>query len=309
MNKLAIIAAVVILAAVGAKKTMELPKAKVTLRAMDEQGNPIEGAEAFLGFERPIPTFGGGAVVPAKGLTDAQGEFTGEGHSFDTQGGRLSKQGYYTGNSKSFKFEKSVLGKWQPWNPAIDVVLKRVINPTPMYAKRVNIGIPAFGKDLGFDLVTGDWVAPHGLGKTSDFLITANLDKRAEDDFDYKLTISFPNKGDGIQVFAGDPQSALKSPHMAPESGYAPEWNQTRRSRADGPEKTTRDDNRNYFFRVRTVLNEKGDVDSAHYGKTYGDFMNFIYYLNPKANDRSMEFDPKQNLLQNVSGIDRVNDP
>jgi hypothetical protein len=300
---------IVILAAVGAKETFELPKARVTLRALDEEGKAIEKAEAFLSFESPVPTFGGGGGVPVKGLTDAKGEFSGEGHSFETKGGQLRKEGYYTGNSKPFKFQKSVLGKWQPWNPTLDVVLKKVINPIPMHAKAVNLGIPAFGVPLGFDFTAGDWAAPHGTGKTSDILFTANLSQRANDDFDYKLIVSFPNKGDGIQVFEADSTSALKSAHSAPESGYAPEWTQTRKRRPGDPEVTSRDENRNYYFRVRTSLDEKGNVISAQYGKIYGDFLNFTYFLNPKSNDRGMEFDPKRNLFENVPAVDEVISP
>ena len=53
----------------------------------------------------------------------------------------------------------------------------------------------------------------------------------------------------------------------------------------------------NYFFRVRTVLDEHGNVKSALYGKIYGDFMQFTYYLNPTPNDHNIEFDPPRNLL------------
>ena len=48
---------------------------------------------------------------------------------------------------------------------------------------------------------------------------------------------------------------------------------------------------------VSTVLDANGNVKSALYGKIYGDFMKFTYYLNPTPNSRNMEFDPKNNLL------------
>jgi hypothetical protein len=52
-----------------------------------------------------------------------------------------------------------------------------------------------------------------------------------------------------------------------------------------------------------------GTVKSALYGKIYGDFMQFRYYLNPTPNDRNIEFDPKQNLLKNLSQLEQVSAP
>lgn len=308
MVNLAIVS-VIVVAAVGVKMTFELPVVKITLRSLDEQGKPVEGAEGYLPFETSMPSWGGGAVVPAKGLTNAKGEFSGEGHSFDTQGGRLSKEGYYASDSQSSRFQKSAFGKWKPWNPTVDVVLKKIVNPIPMYAKSVRIGIPKVEIPLGYDLIIGDWVEPNGRGTASDLLITANLDQRGERDYDYKLTIAFSNKGDGIQTFQGDTSSRLKSPRTAPGEGYQPEWVQTRTLKPSGPEVTNWDEKRNYFFRVRTVLDAKGDVVSAHYGKIYGDFMTFTYYLNPTPNDRNLEFDPKRNLMAGVPENEKVNDP
>ena len=66
---------------------------------------------------------------------------------------------------------------------------------------------------------------------------------------------------------------------------------------------------RNYFFRVRTLLDEHGNVKSALYGKIYGDFMQFAYYLNPTPNDRNVEFDPKQNLLHGLKPTEEVTAP
>jgi hypothetical protein len=45
------------------------------------------------------------------------------------------------------------------------------------------------------------------------------------------------------------------------------------------------------------VLDENGNIKSALYGKIYGGFENFQYYLNPTPNDRNVEFDPDHNLL------------
>ena len=67
--------------------------------------------------------------------------------------------------------------------------------------------------------------------------------------------------------------------------------------------------NHNYYFRVRTVLDGNGNVKSALYGKIYGDFMQFNYYLNPTPNDRNVEFDPKKNLMENLGPLESVSEP
>jgi hypothetical protein len=57
------------------------------------------------------------------------------------------------------------------------------------------------------------------------------------------------------------------------------------------------------------VLDEKGNVKSANYGKIYGDFMNFRYCFNPEVNSRNVEFDPKQNLLKGLKSTEQVDAP
>ena len=139
-----------------------------------------------------------------------------------------------------------------------------------------------------------------------------HFEQRAANDFDYKLVVSFPNPGDGIQRFevpALNLTSALRSPHTAPEDGYKAEWVKTTSRRPGEREKYQNDDSLNFFFRVRTVLDEKGNVKSAHYGKIYGDFMNFRYFLNPTPNSRNVEFDPSKNLLKVRMPSLQVRDP
>jgi hypothetical protein len=126
------------------------------------------------------------------------------------------------------------------------------------------------------------------------------------------LTVSFPNPADGIQEFyVSDTEkgSDLRSPHEAPPEGYQPQWAQTDNRKPGRPVNTNQDPNRNYFFRIHTILDAGGTVKSAFYGKIYGDFMQFRYYLNPTPNDRNIEFDPKQDLLKGLDSLQRVSAP
>ena len=67
--------------------------------------------------------------------------------------------------------------------------------------------------------------------------------------------------------------------------------------------------------RIRTELDDEGNIKNAHYGKIYGDFrlcesrekvvdIDFLYYLNPTPNDRNLEWDRKHNLCPAARDID-----
>jgi len=308
MKKLVIIS-VIAIAAVRAVLLAELPISRITLRAVDETGTAISNAKVRISFDEPNPHWGGAGVLNVTGVTDENGAFSGQGHSGDRMGGLIQKQGYYTSVSTSVKFDRVNSGKWQPWDPTIDVILKQIVNPVPMYAKRVNMSVPAMNAPVGYDLEIGDWVSPYGKGTSSDLVFTARLDRREERDFDYRLTVSFAKSGDGIQSFVGETYSALKSPRVAPENGYQSQWMQMRSRRPGEAERWSRDETRNYFIRVRTVVDQQGKVVSCLYGKIYGDFMNFTYYLNPTPNDRNVEFDPKRNLFTNLKPDECVTAP
>lgn len=208
-----------------------------------------------------------------------------------------------------------------PLNPNVDlsktviIVMKKIKKPIPMYAKSFTSGhggllkLPSYdGKSYGFDLVIGDWVFPHGKGATSDLILKfvgQNSDQpygRLEQ-YDDKFIVAFSNTIDGIYSWQGLSDnnraygSEFASEYEAPATGYKPEWVQRTWKEKGGYHQSTYDQFRNYYFRVRTKVDENGNIVSAHYGKIYGDFMSFTYYLNATPNDRNVEFDPKQNLF------------
>jgi hypothetical protein len=290
----------------------------VTFLVSDQEGKAVANAEVRVGGGGRTP---GGPKNKAAGWTDTNGILSCRLQS----DGRISyfvrKLGYY--DTDCWEYYLQALrnedreaafrsGKWQPWNPSIPVLLKQVLNPIPMYAKSLTTGLPAWGVPLGYDLMAGDWVAPHGRGERADLIFTGRVDRQSDDDMEREWIVSFPNAGDGTQEFEAAPVgqgSGLRSPHWAPENGYEPRV--TRRSirRPGQPSYSDRNDNRAYFLRVRTVLDAMGNVKSALYGKIYGDFMQFRYYLNPTPNDRNVEFDPKRNLLKGLKTTEQVTEP
>ena len=288
-------------------------KAKITVKAVDEDGTPLAGINVDARFS-------GG--TERKGRTDTNGLFVLEGEAeVWTATYFLQKVGYYDSQGK-YIFNSNKNGKWQPWNPMLTAVLKRVINPIPMYAKKVESYLPTTNGFSAFDMMTGDWVAPYGKGINGDILFAIE-ERRVSTwkDFNGTLCVFFSNEKDGLheREEATVNESDYKWHYVAPIDGYVQhervivgyvmnkgyfETNYTAAS----------------YIRIRTVTNGVGQIVQAYYGKIAGaikfdvrdsptGWVNFTYYLNPTPNDRNMEFDPKRNLLQNLKSTEEVRYP
>lgn len=267
------------------------------IKVVDHDGNPIVGANVSVQYDVPIkpfssqPTYG-----EVNGITDTNGVFTAS-HTDTSLGIGIiaQKTGYYASHaSQQFYFSE------KNRHPSFTLSLKKIGKPIPMYAKQLDsLIVPKFNKAIGYDLMVGDWVAPYGKGTATDILFTEN---HPNAESGYTFTVSFPNPGDGIQGFTRNWKfgvSGLLSAHEAPLHGYQPRYEQTQMPNP----------NRIYYFRVRTVLGPNGQVKSALYGKIYGDFMQFTYYLDPTPNDRNVEFDVGHNLLGDLKSFEQVRQP
>jgi len=314
---------------------LALPTSEVTIKVVDESNIPIVGAEVGIGFQIPKSSGWGSISNRVKGLTDSDGLFTGSNETEPYISYSATKEGYYgTGASyDDFKKSSGILGfrKWQPWNPTLELVLKEVINPVPLYVVRAgtytnHIEFPEKNKFIGYDLIERDWVVPYGKGIHKDFLF------KLEGEFipspmyvDETLTIKFENPEDGIQSIYVEPAlgSLLRLPHHAPASGYQSKLVQ--RSKSDDKKvyiSYERDD-QNFFFRIRTETDEKGNIASALYGKIHGvisstmgsirepnkSSLNFTYYLNPTPNDTNLEFDTEKNLFTDLKDSETMRNP
>lgn len=305
--------------------------AQITFRVITDAGTPVPNIDVttstFL-YWQPGEGFGRDIYEENKGRTDAAGmatvSFTSE--RGDCNYGIYDISGYYSTRNLLYKFKEVKEGRWEMWNPVIDVILKPVLKPVPMYARKIGGGgpvkIPELNKPFGFDLMAGDWVAPHGKGRSSDIIFALKElvpFTASTKPFDYVLTVVFPNEGDGIQSVFATPHkgSELRLPRNAPENGYAPKLEKQMAIFAEGqPMKNDTREDQNYFFRVRTVLDEQGRIKSALYGKISGDIkfganrvLRFNYYLNPTSLDQNMEFDPERNLFTRLSSLEEINEP
>ncbi len=182
-----------------------------------------------------------------------------------------------------------------------------------MYVKRVEADLPRLGTPVSYDFEKGDWCKPYGIGVHGDFVF--KVEKRFESifDCDAQMSLFFTNPEDGLVSFTAMPRSgsAFRSSKLANLEGAT-----NRLQRAIGYDKNKKKsyglrlpEDMNYVFRVRTKIDSSGQVESALYGKIYGNIkvggldrktavVHFLYYLNPDGT-RNLEFDPKQNLFKN----------
>ena len=269
---------------------------KVSVQVTDQDGLPVADAQLESDAKKIVNT-------------DKEGKALAEINKYSS-GCRFAvkKEGYYGSETQEY----FPLSEEVKQSKLIKIKLNKIKNPIPMFVKDLvvtHFKLPKYnGEKFGYDLLIGDWLAPHGKGKIADFIFQYNgvfIDRPygSLEKYDNTITIIFSNERDGIIEWKGLSEegrkygSDLSSNYQAPAKGYQSIWQQRTWKNKGGSHKTTKDIDRNFYFRVRTKLDDDGNIISAHYGKIYGDFMSFIYYLNPTPNDRNVEFDISKNLF------------
>lgn len=292
------------------------PEAKLTITVIDDEGLSLSNMPVHVWLSESAVRDG---HTDSSGIFVAQGECTIKDIPIS-----IVKQGYYDSRlTYSYPNYMSVEDhKWQPWNPTVTVVVRRILNPTAMYAKRVEAVVPSANKACGYDLVVGDWVVPFGRGNRGDLIFTI-VERRVTSwtDCEGTLSVTFSNQGDGLCVREGIlvGGSSFPWPYSAPNDGYS---GAIEMSMGYAPEKGLSSTNPTAacYLRVRTVTNDCGEVVSANYGKIPGPiafdvregnsgWVGFTYYLNPTPNDRNLEFDPGRNLFTNLPVAEQVREP
>jgi len=280
-------------------------QAKLAFHVVDSAGNPVDHAKINAYLTRSDSHLNDDIVNQ---LTDIYGLAVAMGRSVSDMTYTLTKDGYYktTGRHWFYRDGENCVsnGRWQPWGYTNTVILKEHRNPVAMIAKTINIAFPFRDKAVGFDLDVGDWVSPYGEGDTSD--VTFSYSSHLTDDilvFSNRLGVSFQGEGNGFIRMSKDSWSEYVFAYEAPLKGYIQEMvlsvDRTRikilKRNLFGPEEYL-------IIRIRTVLDENGDIISARYGIVdgpiqYGDDENgggvvqFRYWLNPTSNDRNLEHD------------------
>jgi hypothetical protein len=311
-----------VLLAVSAYNAMasgfELPAAKVTIRVVDENRQPVENAKVSLGF----------GDTSTNGFTDANGLFTGEGRcNISGMGSMITKDGYYFGPATIPKFHEhdNTLNRWLPWNETYTAILRPIEKPVALYAKRVETEIPVLNQPCGYDLEVGDWTAPNGKGIQKDLIFTIHQEYRGIQDYDVLGELTFENPLNGLQAVEMSvigTNSIFKWERQAPEDGYQTKFQlQNSWHKDTGAIHSFKFGNgiwEGYFFRVRTV--EQDDkIVSANYGKIRGGIevfpnkqnpkIDFTYYFNPTPNDRNLEWDTHHDLFPGLKDMENPRMP
>ena len=311
---------------------------EVKMRVVDDAGSAVAGAAVEVLFVNH-----NGSDVK-KGTSGKDGEYAASGRGNNSVMIRAAKAGYYPVQVERLSKDA---------DHDIAVVLPRVINPIQLYVLRVDddqvIVFPIQKEWIGFDLEVADWVAPHGKGKTADFLLrfrnefrgleesySRTMDERIashkrllgfakeewtmdkfkthEGKWDGLVEMSFPGEGDGImeaKSFIG--YSPMKLPHLAPEDGYLSAWKRM----VNNYDGIILPKNTGFFLRTRVKRDQQGKIITANYSKFVGRMdarastgqIEFLYYFNPVPNDRNLEFDPTRNLFPKDKPGTNVYDP
>lgn len=280
-------------------------EAKVTLRVVDTEGKAVTEASVNLTFAFRQKN------KPLIGLTDSNGLFVAQGTLTDDIIYRVSKIGYYETFDRFFMAKAATRcvenGRWIPWNPVLQVTMKEIRKPIPMYVKKVECKLPKYDVPIGFDFKVGDWVAPYGKGLISDMTLTYSETEREDSLCKYDFKVTFPSPSGGAYIQKKDLYSILGSANEATSEGYSPSRSfvyERTDSKIIQDVRVTSDDC--LVFRSRTETDELGVLQKANYGKIYGPLkfadgrdreVVFTYYFNPTPNDRNLEFDGKNNLF------------
>ncbi|UTF60641.1 trace amine-associated receptor [Gilvimarinus sp. DA14] len=294
----------------------------INLTVVDSQSEqPVSGARVQFAFQKSR-----GATLSEE-VTDLEGKSSASGVGGYGVNIHAEKKGYY--------YSRRTITK--RGSLTVDLKLRKVVNPVPMYAKKAKIILPQSGVLYGFDFTKGDLVAPHGEGLTPHVRLMVAGEKQDVFNYDKTLTLSF-SKNDGIVQYDSGvsvKESKFKFPYLAPENGYHNILEKHERrwqkevgySYDHGLEGDYHRFQLGYAFRVNSEVDKDGDLISANYGKIYGEFaaylhgtntpslsdgqamVVFTYSYNPVANERSLEFDVKKNLFGRLPSEISVSEP
>ena len=286
---------------------------KVTFRVVDHKENPVQDAKVRITFYRRSKLKGRETIVlheqtDENGVVEIQSKTTAKFILW------VRKKGYYETwyDYQLNDHPKPLLkdGRWLPWNPTVDVLLKPKVKPVPMYAKRDDdMRIPLSGKPVGYDLEKGDWVEPYGKGVNTDLLFEYQGQSQDFWTFSVDLTISVSGAKAGIQILTKDMVSDFKSVYQAPLEGYEKRIRFAfNRTKTEMIEDKRLEKDEYLVFRTRTKVDDQGNLIEAFYGKIYPPLefgskgsLELKYYFNPHGT-RNLEFDTDNNLFNFPTG-------
>ena len=287
---------------------------KADVSVFDEEGVPCRAAEVNVSVLLPDPTARKAKYHRVKKAYDGVEPITIESASVGRIIVRAEKPGTYPYRELYvFPSVDEKRNRYLPWGKSFRIVLKKKVNPRPLYVCRVDwLAVPKLDAPIGFDLEKADWVAPYGEGKRGDFVFTLNRTLGEGELYEGTMELSFSNPRDGIlPVAADDDHGLLLLGREASLDGYLSSSKRqvgvynvepNRLRRVDVPSEAELNSYAGHWFRVRSEIDEAtGELKQARYGKIEGFIhfevrgrdeparVQFIYYLAPDES-RSLEF-------------------
>lgn len=141
-------------------------KTEVKVSIKDGNDTPVEGAEVKLLF----PHYDQAKNVTHLLTTDTKGTVRESEKVVTSLLVNVEKPGYYP-----LRYERALIRMDVDWKKIrefeLPLVMRQIKQPVPLYAKKFSAIIPDYDKPVGFDFEAGDWVPPHGKGKSPDMLL------------------------------------------------------------------------------------------------------------------------------------------
>src|SRR5688572_4142372 len=132
-----------------------LPEATLTVQVVGEDDYPVAGATVGVGFELPYRVNEPHRATQREAVTGESGSVTFTEKTSGQVSYGATKDGYYRTIGDKVNFSPQRLAG-KPLVAEGKVVLKKIGNPIAMYAKKVDLAMPALEVPVGFDLAIGD---------------------------------------------------------------------------------------------------------------------------------------------------------
>ena len=284
--------------------------AKVTVRVKDPDGKPITNASVMFCFV--VHSLREPNTVIAQ--TDANGMATGEALANDKIVIHIEKPGWYRpychhelwGSGKDY-----LSGRWEPWNPTLDVTMYPKINrrQAPKFRSCYYEHLEQ-NTVYGFDMLRKDIILSGRKGETADFQfigsgskVRINSKQPGESKLfsTNKFEVVFSNDGDGVIKMKRQLDSEFKFTYLAPEAGYGQIVKFSSVTIPQHRESTFLTDDEYLIFRISRKDLNSGKIN-RYYGivtrlkssvNTKGErYFDIEYYLNPTPGDRNIEYGP-----------------
>jgi hypothetical protein len=272
----------------------------------DDAGVPVDGATVELvgtTGEPWGPSNNDGVSHTAMFITGADGSAEGGLITDVFATISASKLNYY---SSLGSVDDAALRNQDASDP-ITIVLKRVISPRPLVAKRAYVILPNPSGRAAYDFIAGDLVAPFGKGISADCVLLWSQSPDSKERGQYDIQFTNPNCGIMAQRVSL-PESDLRSERTAPADGYVHSMRESESVAGYGNRGAWRNGGIIYylhFLHSGAYLFGKilGEPEIIFYDRQSKPVLQFSYAVNPKG-DASLEPDFHSILLPRANGYE-----